>query len=318
MTTFADRTNRFPGLLLTALAWMGCHAQVLPDAPAFAPVHDTASHTVAIRAGATGRPVSFDALLAELAAADIVLLGERHDNPKHHRLQARLVTALAERGRRPAVAFEMIPSDRQGDVDASRAEFPQSVSAIAAAVAWERSGWPPFALYAPVFTAAVAHDLPLAAADLPQSIRPELRKRGLAALDDGFRARTGLDRPLSAADQAALEEELAVAHCGHLPAQAIPRMVDFQRARDAWLAEKTLAAAGESGAVLIAGSGHARMDWGVPAYLRRMAPGKRVVSLAFVEAEPGAEVPADLPYDFVWRTEPAEREDPCAQFRARR
>ena len=46
--------------------------------------------------------------LDRLAEARYVLLGEKHDNPDHHRLQARFVEGLIERGRRPAVAFEMI------------------------------------------------------------------------------------------------------------------------------------------------------------------------------------------------------------------
>jgi len=44
-----------------------------------------------------------DALVARLVASRFVLLGERHDNPDHHALQAKLLRAILEAGRRPAV-----------------------------------------------------------------------------------------------------------------------------------------------------------------------------------------------------------------------
>ena len=49
-----------------------------------------------------------EALVAAAAAADFVMLGEMHDNPDHHVVQARLVRALGDRGKRPALAFEML------------------------------------------------------------------------------------------------------------------------------------------------------------------------------------------------------------------
>src|SRR5512145_3183951 len=58
-----------------------------------------------------GRFVIPTQLVGELARARYVLLGERHDNPDHHRVQATLVRALLAAGRRPAVAFEMFTAD---------------------------------------------------------------------------------------------------------------------------------------------------------------------------------------------------------------
>src|SRR3954465_13282726 len=47
-------------------------------------------------------------MFGRLAATRFVLLGERHDNPDHHRLQARALSELVKAGRRPAVVFEML------------------------------------------------------------------------------------------------------------------------------------------------------------------------------------------------------------------
>ena len=63
---------------------------------------------------ASGRFVDQATLVDDLASADFVLLGERHDNPDHHRLQALLIQALESKWDRPrAVAFEIIPRTRR-------------------------------------------------------------------------------------------------------------------------------------------------------------------------------------------------------------
>jgi uncharacterized iron-regulated protein len=89
------------------------------------------------------------------------------------------------------------------------------------------------------------------------------------------------------------------------------------------MADSLLAHASQQGAILITGAGHARTDRGVPAHLARRAPDLPVRSVAFVEVSPEAREPKDyatadspgtLPYDYVWFTPAAQREDPCAAF----
>src|SRR5690349_11490027 len=53
----------------------------------------------------TGHVVDEATLHAAVAAADYVFLGEVHDNPDHHLLQARLLRVITASGRRPAVGF---------------------------------------------------------------------------------------------------------------------------------------------------------------------------------------------------------------------
>ena len=56
--------------------------------------------------------VSADTAIRAAEKATYLALGEKHDNPDHHRLQARIVAAMAASGRRPAVVFEMIDARR--------------------------------------------------------------------------------------------------------------------------------------------------------------------------------------------------------------
>jgi len=271
-----------------------------------------------------GRQVDEPTLLAELSQARFVLLGERHDNPDHHRLQARLVEALTGSGRKPALAFEMLDVEQQSAVDAALARAPGNPDAIAQAVTWERSGWPDWSLYRPIFAVGTGRGLRIVGANLPRAQVKELVMRGLDALPPETRTRLGLETPLPEDVARAMRAEMHESHCGHLPEPMLEPMVLAQRARDAQMADRLRATASDDGAVLITGAGHARTDRGVPAQLARLAPGLPVRSLAFLEVSSEAREPRDyaptdspggLPYDYVWFTPASEREDPCAVFR---
>ena len=89
-------------------------------------------------------------------------------------------------------------------------------------------------------------------------------------------------------------------------------MVLAQRARDAamWLALRETQAAP---AILVAGNGHVRSDYGVAQLIRLQRPDAGVVSVGF--AESGDTPPAERPYSHLWITPAVERGDPCAGLR---
>ena len=266
----------------------------------------------------TGRFVGRADLMADLARTDFVLLGERHGNPEHHRLQAALVRTLQQTGAGPRpVAFEMIPADRQIEVVEHLKEHPDDAAGLGAALDWSQSGWPDWQRnYAPIAQAAHDAGAQIVAADLSRAQRDAIRMRGPQALRGAFLRRTGLDRDLPRPLFVALEDQIRDAHCGAVPEEALDGMVQVQRARDAMLADRLAALAGRSGAILIAGAEHVRRDRGVPFYLAHLRPGRRVVALAFVEAG-DARPSEDRPYDFLWFTAPVERPDPCVEHRER-
>lgn len=266
------------------------------------------------------------ALFDALAQARVVVLGEKHDNPDHHALQAQAIDALVARGHKPAVVFEMIELGQQAALDGARAKARGDVDAIATALDWERSGWPEWALYRPVFERAVRHGLPILAGSLDRAQVMEIARRGTAALEPSFVAEHRLTEPSTDASSDALREEMRQAHCSMLPESMLDTMVLVQRARDAMLASQTHAAlARADSVVLIAGNGHARKDRGVPRYLER-AYGVASSVLALLEVQPGVQeveavAPDDasgaMPYDYVWLTPRAGDEDPCASLRER-
>jgi uncharacterized iron-regulated protein len=272
---------------------------------------------------AGGRFVDEAAVAARIAEARYVLLGEKHDNPDHHTLQARLIRALTAAGRRPAVAFEMLTPSQAGALARHLATRPRDAAGIGEAVNWKASGWPAWSMYEPIAQAALDADLPIVVANLdPEKVRA-VSRQGLAALDGALVRRHGLDRPLAASVRTAMAEEISDAHCGYASDTLVTTMIAVQRARDAHMAEALLTAPGGDGAVLVAGGGHVRNDRGVPAYLRRIAPGVATASVAFLEVDPAradvesyaARFGGRLPFDYVWFTPAVDGEDPCEKFK---
>ena len=264
---------------------------------------------------ADGRVVSEANLLDAAAAADFVLIGESHGNRDHHRLQARIVSALQRDARRPrALAFEMISADRQLDVVEHLAAHPGDAAGLGAAVEWAARGWPDWALYEPIARAALANGAQIVAADLNEEQRRTVFDQGAQALRTTFVQRTGLDRNFPATLTSDLRDELRHAHCGQAPPEVLGGMYQVQRARDAMLADRLAAASGRAGGILIAGNGHVRTDRGVPWYLGRLKPAARTLSIGLVEVHDDLRrAPPDLPYDYVWFTPRVDAgQDPCA------
>lgn len=265
------------------------------------------------------------ALVRRLAGADFVLLGERHDNPDHHRLQAAVLRDLIAAGRRPAVGFEMLGVDDAGAIAKHLAAAPNDAAGLGEAVNWNQRGWPDWSMYRPIAETALRAKLRIVATNLPLATAQKMSREGLDTLEPQSIRDLGLDRPPPEPVFSRMAADIRDAHCGYLSEQSVKPMVDVQRARDARMAASLIAAADPDGALLIAGAGHVRTDYGIPVYLRARAPEKRVMSIAFVEVDkqkidaqsyalsyPGGR----LPFDYVWFTPRVDDEDPCEKFKS--
>ena len=264
-------------------------------------------------------------LVSRLVRGRFVLLGEKHDNPDHHVLQARLLRALIDAGRRPAVGFEMFNMDDSPAIARYVAAAPTDAAGLGEAVNWNKRGWPDWAMYQPIAEAALEARLPIVATNLRPATVQTLRRGGVAALERSVVRQLGLDRPLPQDILAKMEVEVRRAHCGYASEAAVGAMVTVQRARDARMGESMIAVGQRDGAVLVTGAGHARNDRGVPAYLAAKAVGETVISLVFMEVGEGKTEPTayarrfgsnTLPFDYVWFTPRLENVDPCEKFRA--
>lgn len=238
-------------------------------------------------------------------AADVVIIGERHDNPAHHEAQARLVAELAP----TALVFEMLSEAQAARITPDLRADPE---ALAIALDWAASGWGDFAPYYAIM--AAAPEAAIFGAGLPRD-----EAAMVLGMDprDSFGADAdayGLTEALDEADRQAREDEMAAAHCGKLPEEMLGPMVDIQRLRDAMLARGALRALAAHGApvVVITGNGHARPDRGVPAVLATALP--EVSVRAIGQGEDGVAPEGGFAEVLDAPGVDRSKEDPCAGF----
>ena len=311
--------------LATGLGWWVAQAM---DAP---PTFETtllSDHPLTGRiwqsGSSPGRFVDLDVVQESIDHADIVLLGEKHDNPDHHRLQAHMTEMAAASG--PIVVlFEMVPTDR-GAALADHLSAPAvDIQALGPAVGWSEMGWPTWEWYSPIAAIAAAQrDLAprssIRAANAPRAIASSRPQRSLT---DTERRDLALDIPLEPDLARSLNDEIIASHCGMIPEAVAPAVAEIQRIRDAWMAREAIRARREhpeARIVVIAGGGHTRKDRGIPWYLRRMAPDLRSVTIRPAEVARGETVAADYLFadesdDFLWFTPRVDERDPCDAFR---
>ena len=275
---------------------------------------------------ARGARSSRDTLMGAASGARYLLLGEIHDNPDHHQLQADIIGGLAKLGTEPAVVFEMIPESFADVLEEFAETGDRDVASLSEQLQWSERGWPAFSIYQPVFETAVAEGLTLRAGDLDRQTIGAIGENGLDALSEAEIERLSLRLEVPAEQADALAETIRTAHCGLMPEGAIGAMATVQRARDGALADALVDAAKESGsAVLIAGSGHVRKDRGVPNILAARDPDAATVAVQMVEVSDGEAQAADYgltsdapaPYDYTIFTPRNDITDPCEALRAR-
>jgi uncharacterized iron-regulated protein len=242
-----------------------------------------------------GARVTSEQVLKAAAEARYVMLGELHDDPRHHVLQNAVLTAIAEARRRPSVVFEMLEAAQALAIKTAR--DPETFGEV---VHWEQRGWPAYAMYQPIVTTAMASGMALAGGNLDGKALIKAAKAGENAASLGFTT------ALPPEQIAKIEENVRVGHCGHANDATVQTMSAAQQLRDAYLARRMLESATSDGAVLIAGAEHARKDHGAAFHI------PTALSIGFVEV--GEDVPDDA-FDIIWRTPKIERQDPCEEFR---
>ncbi len=241
------------------------------------------------------------------APGQVLLLGEVHDNAGQHALRAQALAALLARGDRPALLMEMFDRERQGLIDAVQfagpggpattldAQVDAVVAAGGASPGWH---WP---FYRPYIRLALAHGLPIVAANVSRADARRTIAQGLAAT--GWRADVPDDI------QRAQAAAIVASHCGQVDGATAARMANAQVARDQLMAA-LVARHATRGVVLLAGNGHVRSDIGVPRWLGLpLRQQTHVVGMLERSDDHAA------PFDEVLHSAAQPRPDPCAGMR---
>lgn len=301
-------------LLLVCSQQLGAQAALQPDAtwdterlrdhPLVGRIYDSAND----------RLISPAELGERLLEARYLLLGEKHDNPDHHRLQRQVLHFLAAREAVAAVTFEMMDETVRERLIDLYLQPPMAGDELRSYLLWDEEGWD-WALYGPLLESVYQAGLPIAAGNISRSRVTEI----YGAADDG-------EQVLGDVALARLTESIDESHCGLLPESQFPAMVRVQQARDRAMARALRNPPEGQLSVLIAGNFHVREDLGVANYLLRREPSmaeSAIVSLSFTEVSEESEAARDYldgareaaEFDYLWFTPAVAAQDYCDSLR---
>lgn len=227
--------------------------------------------------GNTGKQIAFDEVVTRARAANVVIVGEQHDQPSHHELQRRVVATLgAEPGL--AVGFEMLTWPTQPALDRfSHGELtPQQ---LADEVNWSKAWGFAFSMYEPIFADAQRAGARVYALNPPRDLVRAVRRGGVEKLPPAERSQVP---ELDMGDDLHRAWFEGIIKEGHPVPQ---RDLDgFYRAQVLWdesMAEGAVKAldAGAARVVVLCGVGHVAFGRGVPQRVERRRPDARVLSI---------------------------------------
>jgi uncharacterized iron-regulated protein len=247
----------------------------------------------------TGQPVTFEAMIEDLAGVHVVYVGETHTNSHHHLIQKRMIEALAAQYPELTVGMEMFDY-RYDPVLAEWSAGTLDRDAFIQKSHWyvRRSGWGfDFDLYAPIFDTIQSKGLRLVGLNVPFWIPPKISASGLDNLLPDERRMIAAEIDTSNEDHRAYLEAVF----NDNPHHQIKSFDYFYEAQCAWedtMAESIARKLAAGPMVVVIGNGHIQHKYGVPnrAFQRNPVP-FRTVYLASV----GSEVDLAVA-DYIWVT----------------
>jgi uncharacterized iron-regulated protein len=246
----------------------------------------------------------FEAMVADLARADVILVGEQHDDPNTHRLEAALLQGLLRRRVAVTLSLEMFERDVQPALDAYLAGRSTEEEFLKGSRPWPRYATD----YRELVELARAQGWPVVASNVPRRLASEVSKGGEAAL-----ARTKSNEPaLTARDMQCPRDgyfERFSAEMDKHPSPGSEKMSAEQKRaateryylsqclKDETMAEAIVSAferqAGRAGAIVhYNGAFHSDFGAGVAERVRRRMPGR---SVAIVSMLPVADLDSLAP-----------------------
>ena len=257
-----------------------------PQAPQLPPGHPavTGSSYVPQRVFDTRQKTfsDFETMLADLARADAVFVGEQHDDANTHRLELAIVEGLTRRGVSVVVALEMFERDVQSQVEgyaAGRITEEQFLK--------DSRPWPRYASdYRPLIEFAKAHHLPIVASNVPRRIASDVSKNGMPAIEKlGSDDRAFAAREVLCPTSGDYYQRFGEAMGGHEGANA--NFYFAQCVKDETMGESVATAfqknaTGRVTIVHVNGAFHSDYGQGTAEAARRRLPGRRIAVVTIV------------------------------------
>ena len=253
----------------------------------------------------SARFVSFDALAAAVAGADVAYFGEQHDDPETHFAEFALLEAVGRRRDGVVLSLEMFERDVQPALDDYLAGLASEGDFLSRSRPWERYATD----YRAMVQLARARGWPVVAANVPRPVASAVSRNGLAALDSlPPAARVHAAREISC-PRDAYYERFAEQMKGHGTANPrapsdsaaagamVWRFYEAQCVKDETMAESIAAALARaaSGALVVHYDGAFHSDYGLGTVARgrrRLPDAKSLVISAIPVADPATVDPA--------------------------
>jgi uncharacterized iron-regulated protein len=125
------------------------------------------------------RFTDFEAMVADLARADVVFVGEQHDDPGTHRLEIAILEGIARRRSNVVVALEMFERDVQKQLDDYLAGKISEQEFLKDSRPWKNYSTD----YKPLIELAKAKGWRVIAGNVPRRYASQVNKGGLSAAD---------------------------------------------------------------------------------------------------------------------------------------
>jgi len=227
----------------------------------------------------------FESMLADLARADAVFVGEQHDDANTHRLELAIVEGLTRRGVSVVVALEMFERDVQSQVEG------YAVGRITEEQFLKDSRpWPRYASdYRPLIEFAKAHHLPIVASNVPRRIASDVSKNGMPAIEKlGSDDRAFAAREVQCPTSGDYYQRFGEAMGGHEGANA--NFYFAQCVKDETMGESVATAfqknaTGRVTIVHVNGAFHSDFGEGTADAARRRMPGRRIAVVSMLPVD---------------------------------
>jgi uncharacterized iron-regulated protein len=215
------------------------------------------------------KTISQEQLYDQLSKKQVVLVGETHDDPHHHKVQLKIIQALNKRHENLAIGLEMFPRHLQPQLDRwvgdelTREEFLKAVD-------WDNIWGFDATLYMAIFSYARDKQIPLLAMNVKRDVVREVRLKGLDGVDESIRNELPKIAPANRKYKMALREVFD----SHPMMAKMGKFENFVQAQQVW--DGVMATqinrwfeTNPYGLVVgLAGSGHITFGHGIPHQLK--------------------------------------------------
>jgi uncharacterized iron-regulated protein len=296
--------------LLGSLFWMPFGASMLLNLPAAtaAPTEQAVAvpwEGVTVKNVAQNMTESPAQVIARLATAQVVYLGEIHDRPADHAAQRAIIQALHTHRPRLIIAMEMFQRPAQPLLNAYLADKLTETQLKTRSEYQKRWGFP-WEFYAPVLRFAQTNRLPVIALNTPSEVTRKVARQGLESLTWPERRFIPPLGAIALGPPAYRQRLLTIYesfHTGKTNSQSFDRFFQAQVLWDETMAERIADTAKrypDALIIVLAGQGHIVYGEGIPDRVLRRSPHLQQARILLnPEATLTTEPPANIA-DYFW------------------